>query len=177
MGPKIGRVQCSIHRYLQVDPSEVWLREECDRTAYFPQEGHFQLHSDSLSTHTMLIVEGPEMGGQRTSNPRQPSSISIKSTHNSTPLPPPTFRSVTATRMRLSFSLKVVIARVQRQGRGKPEFQPTSQTYIELTEATANVEHILGIISWWGPEYTPLTNDGLEIEDSTATQCMPVKKC
>jgi len=156
----------------------VWLRDECDGTAYFPQEGHFQLHSDSISTYTTLIVEGPEMGGQRTINPRQPSSISVTSTHNSTPLPPPTFRSVTATRRGPSFSLKVVKARVQRQGWGKPEFQPTSQTYVELTEATANVEHILGVISSrWGPEYTLVTNDGLEIEDSTATQGMPVKKC
>ena len=115
------------------------------------------------------------MGGQRTSNPRQPSSISIKSTHNSTPLPPPTFRSVTATRMRLSFSQKVVKATVQRPRRGKPEFQLTSQTYMEVTKATANVEHILGIISWWGPEYTLVTNSGLEIEASTATQGVPVE--
>ena len=58
-----------------------------------------------------------------------------------------------------------------RQGRGKPEFQAVSQTYVELTEATANVDHILGVISSrWGPEYTLVTNDGLEIEDSTATQ-------
>ena len=115
------------------------------------------------------------MGGQRTSNPRQPSSISIKTTHNSTPLPPPTFRSVTATRMRLSARKW---SRRRCKGReGKPEFQLTSQTYMEVTKATANVEHILGIISWWGPEYTLVTNDGLQIEDSTATQGMPVKKC
>jgi len=64
----------------------------------------FQLHSDSMSTYTTLIVEGPEMGGQRMSNPRQPSSISVTSTHNSTPLPPPTFRSITATWRGPSFS-------------------------------------------------------------------------
>ena len=112
------------------------------------------------------------MGGQRTSNPRQPSSISITSTHNSTPLPPPTFRSVSATLRGPSLVVKV---RVQKQGRGKPEFQPMSQTYVRPQQMW-NI--ILGVISSrWGPEYTLVTNDGLEIEDTTATQGMPVKKC
>ena len=161
--------------YLQVDPAEVWLRDDCDGTAYFPQEGHFHLHS--MPTYSMLVVEGPEMGGgQRTSNSRQVSVTSIPTPTSS--LPPPTFRSVTATRRGPTFSLKVVKATMQRQGRGKAEFQPTSQTYLELTEATANVEHILGVISSrWGAEYTLVTNDGLEIEDSTATQGMHVNYC
>ena len=164
-----------IHYCPQVDPSEVWLCDECDGTAYFPQDGHFNLHGANLSTFQLLIVEGPEIGVQRTSHPRHPSSISVTSTPNPTSLPPPTFRSVTATRRGPSFSLKVVKASMQRQGRGKPEFQATSQTYVELTEATANIEHILGVIcSRWGSEYTLVTNDGLEIEDSTATQCMHV---
>ena len=53
----------------------------------------------------------------------------------------------------------------------KFELQPVNQTFIELIEATANVEHILAIIrKRWGPDYLLVTKDGLQIEDSPATQ-------
>ena len=46
--------------------------------------------------------------------------------------------------------------------------------YIELTEATAHLEHILGVIrKHWGAEYTLVTTDGIELEDSPATQGTP----
>ena len=51
------------------------------------------------------------------------------------------------------------------------EFQPLSQTFIELVDSTANVEHILGVIQRrWGSEYTLVTHDGLQLEESPATQ-------
>ena len=80
----------------------------------------------------------------------------LKLSYSTSSLPPPTFQSVTATRRGPTFSLKVVKATIHRQGRGKAEFQPTSHTYmyLELTEATANVEHIPGVIlSRWGAGY------------------------
>lgn len=56
-------------------------------------------------------------------------------------------------------------------GRRKFEFQPVNQIFIELIEATANSEHILAIIRrQWGPDYILVTQNGLEIEDSPATQ-------
>ena len=59
--------------------------------------------------------------------------------------------SVTAPKRGTSFSLKVVKATVCRQGKRKAEFQPISQTYLELVESTASLEHILGIIQKrWG---------------------------
>ena len=58
-----------------------------------------------------------------------------------------------------------------RRGRGRAEFTPTSQTYIDLLETTANLEHITDVIHRrWGSEYVLVTNDGLELEDSPATQ-------
>ena len=45
--------------YLQVDPAEVWLRDDCDGPAYFPQEGHFHLHSASIPTYSMPKVKLP----------------------------------------------------------------------------------------------------------------------
>ena len=89
-------------------------------------------------------------------------------------LPPLIFHSVTAPKRGASFSLKVVKATVTKKGRGKSDFQPISQMYIELTEATAHLEHILGVIrKRWGAEYTLVTTDGIEVEDSPATQGTP----
>ena len=60
---------------------------------------------------------------------------------------------------------------MQQNGRRKPDFQTTGQTYIELTETTANVEHIISVLSQrWGSGYTLVTNDGVPLEDSPATQ-------
>ena len=58
-------------------------------------------------------------------------------------------------------------ATVTKKGRGKLDFQPISQVYIELTEATAHLEHILGVIrKRWGAEYTLVTTDRIELEES-----------
>lgn len=165
---------------MQVDPSEAWLNDECDGTAYFPQEGgNFNLHTLGLGLYVTLIVEGPEIAAAaapspapRTSNlppPRPP--VTISSTHNASTLPPPLFRSVTAPRCGATFSLKVVKATLHQKARAKPDFQPMSQLYIELTEATAHLDHILEAIrKRWGPEYILVTSDGIELEDSPATQ-------
>lgn len=161
---------------MQVDPSEAWLQDECEGTAYFPQEGgQFNLHTLGLAPYATLIVEGPEVAAavapQRTTNLPPPRPLTVSSTNHSSTLPPPIFRSVTAPKRGASFSLKVVKATVTKKGRGKPDFQPTSQVYIELTEATAHLEHILGVIhKRWGAEYTLVTSDGIELEDSPATQ-------
>ena len=98
------------------------------------------------------------------------------------------YEDVTATRRGPTFSLKVVKATMQRQGRGKGRL-PANQPDIlganrghskcgTYTVGPSSVEHILGVISsQWGAEHTLVTNDGLEIEDSTATQGMHVNYC
>ena len=58
-----------------------------------------------------------------------------------------------------------------KSGRRKPDFELLNQTYIELVESTANLEHIQSIIQRrWGAEYRIVTSDGIELEDSPATQ-------
>ena len=111
------------------------------------------------------------MAPPRTTNLPAPRPLTVSSTNHSSTLPPPIFRSVTAPKHWASFSLKVVKATVNKKGRGKPDFQPTSQVYIELTEVTVHLEHILGVIrKRWGAEYILVTSDGTELEDSPATQ-------
>ena len=50
----------------------------------------------------------------------------------------------------------------------KPEFQALNQMYIELHNITANVGFIAEAVKkQCGSEYIVVTNDGLEIEDSS----------
>ena len=53
----------------------------------------------------------------------------------------------------------------------KPDFETIGQMYVEVTETTANVVNIKQTVrDQWGDEYTIVTTEGLEIEDSSATQ-------
>lgn len=151
----------------------MWLQDNCDGTAYFPQEGHFHLERVGVPLYAVLIVEGPEIRGQGTTAPRQPLSMTV-TTPTSGPLPPPVFKSVISTRKGPAVTLKVVKASLLKYERGKPMFQPLTQMFLDLTDATANPEYIQATISsQWGPEYTIVSNDGLEIEDSPATRSTP----
>ena len=159
----------------QVNPSETWLSNSVTEQAFFPQhDGSFNLVD--VTAYTTLSVEGPVQSSSlppplRSQNlPR--SSITLSSTPSTSNLPPsPSFRSVIAPRRTSSFSLKVVKAKLAKTGKCKPEFEPISQTYIELVDSTANLEHILGVIHQrWGSQFTLVTNDGIELEESPATQ-------
>ena len=80
------------------------------------------------------------------------------------------FRSIIAPKRAPSFNLKVVKAKMSKNGK-KIDFQPIHQTFIELVDSTANVEHILAIIRRrWGSDYMLVTQDGLPLEDAPATQ-------
>ena len=154
---------------LQVNPSETWLRDDSDDALYFPHtDGTFNLHNNNITTYTTLIVEGPAQAAAsslpRANNlPRASSLVTVSSTPTTSSLPPPpTFRSVTAPRRVPSFSLKVLKAKLTKNGRRKPDFEPLNQTYIELVESTANLEHILVLVRrHWGLEYTIVTSDGM----------------
>ena len=62
-----------------------------------------------------------------------------------------------------------------KYGQRKPVFQPVAQMFVDITETTANVEHIhAAISSCWGDNYLLVSVDGLQIEDSLATQSMQV---
>ena len=184
-----------------MNPSDCYLRDEIDETTYFPrQDGTFNLLEEGLTPYSTLRVEGRSLdsvGGTSSrltglsttggTNNGASYSLSLSSTPmsaasagrssgpgvSSSPLPT-NFRSVMAPKRVQTFSLKLIKAKMCRIGVGrcrKFEFQPVSQTFIELIEATANVDHILAIIRRrWGPDYILVTQDGLQIEDSPATQ-------
>lgn len=135
------------------------------------EDGNFNLQTHGLSQYTTLVVEGPSINS---SPPRTnlPPSMTVTSTpYASSSNVFPNFRSVTAPRKAPSFSLKVLRAKMHRNGRRKPDFVTTGQTYIELVDSTANVDYIVGVINQrWGSGYTIVTSDGVPLEDSPTTQ-------
>ena len=153
---------------MQVNPSETWLKDDCDGTAYFPETEDGRFNLQSIPPYVTLVVEGPTVSGfaARTSVSGRGQSVVPAS-----PLPAPIYRSVT-TPKKVTFSIKIVKARMVIAKRGtKPEFQALNQMYIELHESTANVGFVTDACrKQWGSEYTVVTNDGLEIEDTSATQ-------
>jgi hypothetical protein len=150
----------NLRRLFQVNPTETWLRDHESDQAYFPEDDNFDL--DDVVSFSTLIVEGPPLS----SLPPPRSRVTISST-SPTATPSPSFRSVTAPKRTSSFGLKVVKAKIIKNGRRNPEFKPICQTYIDIVESTANLTYILDVIHQrWGPEYTLVTSDGIELEES-----------
>ena len=59
-------VTCLCFTYWKVDPSEVWLRSEQDRRAFFLDDsGHFNLQEAHLLFGAVLGVEGPRLFEQK----------------------------------------------------------------------------------------------------------------
>lgn len=167
---------------LQVNPSEAWLRDEVDGTVYLPQpDGNFNLQEAGVPSYASLIVEGPSAQHPRTNLPPASRSNSAATMSlSSTPGPStstqglssPSFRSVIAAKRGPSFNLKIIKAKMIRTGK-KVEFKPVHQTFIELVEATANVDHILGVVQRkWGANFILVTQDGLRLEEAPGTQGM-----
>ena len=176
---------------LQVHPLETWLRDECDGSVYFPdQDGQFNLEDSDLTPYSTLVVEGPTAVGlnmrmgfssvTRTGGQSISSTPAASSSQQQSPLPPaaaghgpPTFRSVIAPRKVPASLIKIMkanMAAAKKPG-GKPDFQCTGQMYIELTEPTANVGQVCEAVRrQWGSEYTVVSVEGLEIDDTLATQ-------
>ena len=70
-----------------------------------------------------------------------------------------------------SLSVKIIQASMRRLAGGKVEFGHIGQTFLDVTEATANVHYIGNAVQRkWGNEYILVTADGLQIEDSSGTQ-------
>ena len=77
------------------------------------------------------------------------------------------FKSVIAS----NFSLKVLKDRMAFTRKGKkPYFETIGEMYVDLTDSTANIDHLRGKVQeQCDSEYTIVSTEGLEIEDSSAT--------
>jgi len=139
-----------------VNPTEVWLKGECDHKPFFPDDsGSF---ADALSQHSMTISSTAQSSGGGSS-----------SMYKSNPVP--VFKSVIPKSTKAAHSLKVVKAKLEWLKTGKPDFSSESQIFIDINEETATVEHIAQAVKdRWGPNYSLVTIDGLKLEDSEGTK-------
>ena len=163
----------NLRRMFQVNPQEVWLRDSIEDTAFFPEpDGTFNLPSADSG----FAVEGPPQ--PTTTLPRlsrynspglSPMSLSSSQSAN-----PPSFHSVVSASKRQSagckLTVKVMKAKMTKS-RSKPLFDTSSAMHVEVTEETANINHIVqSVKDLCGSQYIVVTVDGLEMEDSPATR-------
>ena len=95
------------------------------------------------------------------------------STEPSTSVLPILQTQLSATRKAQSTNVKIVQASVKRLPTGKLEFFGQNQTFVDVTETTANLHYVSSAIQRkWGPEYVLVTTDGLKLDDSSGTQGM-----
>jgi hypothetical protein len=163
----------NLRRVFQVDPGEAWLQDDISGTAYFPNEdGSFT----GLNSFQTLIVNGAPSSSSPhgmfvASSHGSAQTSTLSSTPSVSKLPAPQFRSVVLSASKKStHRLKVIKATLTWQGK-KPVFTSDMSGYIDLQESTANVENVLSEVrKKWGSSYIIVNNDGLQIEDSSATQ-------
>ena len=143
----------NLRRVFHVDPQEVWLKDDMDGSAFFPEgeSGSF----NGLLPWQSLTVEGPPSG------PQFRSVIGKKTSQTASP----------------GAKVKVVKAAIE-WGENKPIFQKLQQIFVEVDESTATVEHVKQQIQKrWGDSYTLGTADGLELDSDSAAEgelaCMP----
>ena len=142
-------------------------------------------HLADIVEYTTLTVEGPDLL-QSTSIPRranlfQHSSLysAASSTVSSTPSgssPATTILClVVAPRKGSTFYIKIIKAKEKKSGnhKKKNELLPISQVYVELTESTANLDHISSMLKrQYRHQYVIVTSDGVRLEDSPSCYSM-----
>lgn len=170
----------NLKRVFHVDPASVWLIDDMDGTAYFPEpDGFFQ----GLASLHAFNVEGPDNA--------ESSNATTRSTFSSTPIGRPAFRSVISNKSSSSknshgssgstetYRLRITKAVMTRtdcgaggsNSKSRPSFTKLKQDFFIIEESTANVPYILKVVrERWGQSYILVGNNGLEIEDSPGTQ-------
>ena len=162
-----------LRRIFGVSPDGIWLHEEFSGRAHFPDdEGNFSFSAARISGH--LIVEGPPFAGQSPTItvPCTPGPSSMMPQRTAGNQVPPFFRSVVRAKTS-TINLKVVLAKMTTTERSKCSFNAESQMFVELTESTANVNHIVSAVRYqWGQDVIlhMVSYDGLEFENSQGSQ-------
>ena len=104
-----------------------------------------------------------------TPTPR-PLTLSATASGPSTPRNYPGFSLVVSQsgsrRVNGSFSLKLVQGWITDFSNSRPNFQKLGKTFVEMTEATANVLHVTAAAEReFGEDHIVVTADGLEVKD------------
>ena len=84
---------------------------------------------------------------------------------------PPAFRSVVKASKSPSTSVKIIKATMETTTSGKVHFNQEAQVHFDVTESTANVDHLLKEVQQvWGEGYVLVTINDLRLEDSEGTR-------
>ena len=146
----------------------MWFKDDIDNTAYFSySDGSFRLDENSrVASYATMLIKGPYSATATVTRsvtalaiamiePSLNLSLDICSGHY--------FCSVVPHK---KIKIKVTKAIMTKSPRGKPEFNPTGQMYIELLDSTAATEHVLdNIQKKRGINHMLVTSDGLQLED------------
>jgi len=163
--------------FVQLDVTTVWLKEIDGTRAFFPDASgsSFQFTNDVGRSITAFLVNGCRASATQVST----SAIGGRYTTPSVVCPSSLQTRVTSDRPIFggkrgsgsSVNIKVVKASMTRLPTGKLEFAKLGQTFIDVDESTANVDHISGFIrEKWGDDQVLVTADGLKIDDSSGTR-------
>ena len=157
--------------FAQLDPRTVWLREEFGSRAYFPDSSNTEFVIDVDNPPFGLIVEGQPNTTMPASQNGQGVPVAVPQSSSSASAPPP-FKPVFP-RKSLTATVKITRATLTYGASGKAEFARLDQAFFEISEENANVPYLTNAVQQkWGQEYKIVTNDGLDIDDSSGTAGM-----
>lgn len=170
----------------------MWLRDVDDGSAFFSDsDGNFNLQSVGVQFFQELEVMGPpwvQSGGSSsasaTSTPAQTSGqgrinlppISPIGLHAASSSAAESRTGVKSQRKDSSYSLRVTKAELASgwqagKSRSNLVFNQICHMYLDINESSANVTLIKAAIQRkWGHQYTLVTGDGVELEDSSGTE-------
>ena len=155
--------------YTQLDPTTVWLQEESGNRAFFPNSENTQfVFNDEVGVLiTRLVAMGSTLPAPGSTLPARPQATAFSEASTSAT----TSGQVHFTRKSPSANVKIVQATMKRLASGKTEFVTVNQTFVDVTEITANVHYISSVVQRkWGSQYVLVTSDGLKLDDSSGTQ-------
>ena len=140
----------------QVDPNTVYLKEEFGQRSYFLDANNdLQLPSRIGVTIFSLLVEG------------SPAHMRPVNQPSCTPGPSSSIRPVFSCKKEVSVKVKVVQATMKKLPSGRMEFKSENQTYVTVTEGTANLDYVSQAVQRkGGSHYVLVTSDGLKLDDS-----------
>ena len=144
------------------------MQEEFGPKAFLPDSSgnSFRFSSDVGDTILSFVVKASP------ATKASPLVLSAVETSSSDIRWQPSQRPTFSSKKSGSVSVKIVKASFNSKcSGGKREFEKLGQTFVSVTEATANVMYVSSVIRQkWGEEYVLVTSDGLQVEDSSGTQ-------
>jgi hypothetical protein len=150
----------------QLNPETVWMQLQYGRKVFFPdvENSEFNLSNDVEDGDT-LIVRGTKLESQPSTTIRNPIQ-SLNDSLSGTPTRP----VFSATKKTSHVNVKIVKVAMKQLPPGKMDFNHLSQTFIDITDDTANVNYVTSMIQGkWGSEYSLVTADGPPLEDCSGT--------